>query len=141
MTTLALDSKNNLIAFGNFVTRSGIDAIVQDIKTLLLMWQGEYPFNLTKGLNYYDIVNKNSISLVKKEIRKRVMEDKRIINIQELSKLFGCEIVETYALKGQGTMEVAKTALKTAETKNGQYLENYRAEVKHFTVSYTFFSR
>lgn len=84
MTTLALDSKNNLIAFGSFVTRSGIDAIVQDIKTLLLMWQGEYPFNLTKGLNYYDIVNKNSISLVKKEITRRVMEDKRIINIQEL---------------------------------------------------------
>lgn len=84
MTTLALDSKNNLIAFGNFVTRSGVDAIVQDIKNLLLMWQGEYPFNLTKGLNYYDIVNQNSISLVKKEITRRVLEDKRIINIQEL---------------------------------------------------------
>lgn len=84
MTTLALDSKNNLIAFGSFVTRSGIDAIVQDIKTLLLMWQKEYPFNLTKGLNYYDIVNQNSVSLAKKEIARRVMEDKRIINIQEL---------------------------------------------------------
>lgn len=38
-----------------------------------------------------------------------------IINIQELSKLFGCEIIETSALKGQGTMEVARIALEAAE--------------------------
>ena len=56
------------------------------------------------------VIAMNMIDIVKKH--------GDIINIQELSKLFGCEIVETYALKGQGTMEVAKTALKTAETKN-----------------------
>ena len=88
MTTLALDSKNNLIAFGNFVTRDGINAIVQDIKTLLLMWQKEYPFNLQKGLNYYELVNQNSKSLVKKEITRRIYEDKRILNIQSLEVSF-----------------------------------------------------
>ncbi|TLD85815.1 hypothetical protein [Helicobacter sp. MIT 05-5294] len=88
MTTLALDSKNNLIAFGNFVTREGINAVVQDVKTLLLMWEKEYPFNLTKGLNYYDIVNQNSNSLVKREIARRILEDKRIINIQSLECSF-----------------------------------------------------
>ncbi len=38
-----------------------------------------------------------------------------IINISELSKVLGCEIVETSALKGQGTMEAAKAALKAVE--------------------------
>ena len=37
-----------------------------------------------------------------------------IINISELSKVLGCEIVETSALKGQETMEAAKAALKVA---------------------------
>ena len=38
-----------------------------------------------------------------------------IINISELSKVLGCEIVETSALKGQETMEAAKAALKAVE--------------------------
>ncbi len=52
------------------------------------------------------VIAMNMIDIVKKH--------GDIINIQELSKLFGCEIIETYALKGQGIMEVAKTALETA---------------------------
>lgn len=88
MTTLALDSKNNLIVFGNFVTRDGIDAIVQDIKTLLLMWEKEYPFNLTKGINYYDVVAQNSKSVVRSEVTRRILEDKRVLNIQELDVSF-----------------------------------------------------
>ena len=38
-----------------------------------------------------------------------------IINISELSKVLGCEIIETSALRGQGTMEAAKAALKAVE--------------------------
>lgn len=38
-----------------------------------------------------------------------------IINISELSEVLGCEIIETSALKGQGTMEAAKAALKAVE--------------------------
>ncbi len=38
-----------------------------------------------------------------------------IINIQEISKILGCKIIETSALKGQGTMEVAKAALEAVE--------------------------
>lgn len=106
-TTLALDSKNNLIVFGNFVTRSGIAAIVQDIKTLLLMWQKEYPFNLTKGLNYYELVNQNSNSLVKKEITRRILEDKRILNIAELEVSF-----ERQQLQIKATLETTEGIIK-----------------------------
>ncbi len=38
-----------------------------------------------------------------------------IINISELSKILGCKIIETSALKGQGTIEAAKAALEVVE--------------------------
>ena len=107
MTTLALDSKNNLIVFGSFVTRSGIDAVVQDVKNLLLMWQKEYPFNLTKGINYYELVSKNSNSLVKKEITSRILEDKRILNIAELNVSF-----EGQQLKISATLETTEGVIR-----------------------------
>lgn len=52
------------------------------------------------ALNMMDIVQKNG--------------DK--INIQKLSKSLGCEIIETSALKGIGSMEVATRALEIAKT-------------------------
>ncbi|WP_416861573.1 hypothetical protein [Helicobacter ganmani] len=107
MTTLALDSKNNLIVFGNFVTRSGIDAVAQDIKNLLLMWQKEYPFNLTKGINYYELVSQNSNSLVKKEITRRILEDKRILNIAEINVSF-----ERQQLKISATLETTEGVIR-----------------------------
>ncbi len=107
MTTLALDSKNNLIVFGNFVTRSGIDAVAQDIKNLLLMWQKEYPFNLTKGINYYELVSQNSNSLVKKEITRRILEDKRILNIAKINVSF-----ERQQLKISATLETTEGVIR-----------------------------
>lgn len=38
-----------------------------------------------------------------------------IIDIQELSKALGCKIIETSALKGNGTMEAAEAALEVVE--------------------------
>lgn len=38
-----------------------------------------------------------------------------IINIQELSKTLGCKMIETSALKGQGTMEAAQLALEVVQ--------------------------
>lgn len=41
-----------------------------------------------------------------------------VIDIKKLSKEIGCEIVETSALKGKGSMEAAEKALKLAQEKN-----------------------
>ena len=54
MQTLRLDKNNNLILGNSFDTLDGAEAIKQDIKTLLLMWITEYPFNINKGLNWYE---------------------------------------------------------------------------------------
>lgn len=52
------------------------------------------------------VIAMNMIDIVKKH--------GDIIDIQKLSKLFNCEIIETSALKGQGIMEAAQAALETA---------------------------
>ena len=51
MKTLKLDKNNNLTFSNNLETIENKDAIKQDIKTLLLMWLTEYPFNTNEGLN------------------------------------------------------------------------------------------
>ena len=49
------------------------------------------------------VIAMNMIDIVKKR--------GDIINISELSKILGCKIIETSALKAQGTIEAAKAAL------------------------------
>lgn len=53
------------------------------------------------------VIAMNMIDIVKKR--------GDIINISELSKILGCKIIETSALKGHGTIEAAKAALEVVE--------------------------
>lgn len=88
MQTLRLDKNNNLIFSNSFDTIDGAEAIKQDIKTLLLMWITEYPFNINKGLNWYELStynNKNDIIIAVKE---RLLQDKRIFNVVNLEVYF-----------------------------------------------------
>lgn len=84
MTTLQLDNNNNLVFQSNFLTLSGKEAIRQDIKNLLLMFKGEYPFNVEVGINYYDLLTWNNKDYIKNQIKERVLTDKRIKAIYNL---------------------------------------------------------
>lgn len=84
MTTLQLDNNNNLVFQNNFLTLSGKEAIRQDIKNLLLMFKGEYPFNIDMGINYYDLLTWNNKDYIKNQIKERVLTDKRIKAIYNL---------------------------------------------------------
>ncbi len=84
MKTFALDSNNNLIVTDRFNTKNGLEAIKQDIKTLLLMFNGEYPFDNRKGIKWYDTFLSNNTTQIKSEITKRILQDKRIKNIKNL---------------------------------------------------------
>lgn len=84
MTTLQLDNNNNLVFQNNFLTLSGKEAIRQDIKNLLLMFKGEYPFNIEIGINYYDLLTWNNKDYIKNQIKERVLTDKRIKAIYNL---------------------------------------------------------
>ena len=54
------------------------------------------------------------------------------INIKELSKKLGCEVVEISALKGTGIQEAAKAAVAAANSKNAAApVHKFAAEVEH----------
>ena len=84
METFYLDSNNNLVVTTDFLTKSGLEAIKQDVKTLLLMFQTENPLNLKEGLEWYDLLNKNNLILIQTRITQRLLEDNRIRNVRNM---------------------------------------------------------
>lgn len=85
MKSFALDSKNNLIISDRITTKSGVNAIKQDIKTLLLMFFNEYPFDRRKGIDWIDLTLRNNRVALKEAIIKRLLQDARIKNIKNLN--------------------------------------------------------
>ncbi|WP_291952709.1 hypothetical protein [Campylobacter sp.] len=85
MTTLQLDSKNNLMFNYNFLLLNKEKAIIQDIKNLLLMFKKEYPFNLEMGINWYEVASFNNKSFLTNVISERILEDVRIKAINEIA--------------------------------------------------------
>lgn len=84
MKSFALDSNNNLIVSNKITTKSGVNAIKQDIKTLLLMFFNEYPFDRRKGIDWIDLTLRNNRVALKEAIIKRLLQDTRIKNIKNL---------------------------------------------------------
>ena len=97
MTTLKIDKNNNLEFSNDFQTINSKEAIKQDIKTLLLMWLTEYPFNINQGLNWYQLStynNKNDIIIAVKD---RILQDKRILNVNSIEVYFNNNILSIEA--------------------------------------------
>ena len=97
MRTLKLDKNNNLTFSNDFQTIDSKEAIKQDIKTLLLMWVTEYPFNINQGLNWYQLSqynNKNDIIIAVKD---RILQDKRILNVNSIDVSFNNNLLSIEA--------------------------------------------
>ncbi|WP_299546118.1 hypothetical protein [uncultured Helicobacter sp.] len=84
MDTFYLDNNNNLIVTNDFVLKSGLEAIKQDAKTLLLMFQTENPLFLPEGIEWYNLANENNLSLMQNRVRQRLLEDDRIRNVKNI---------------------------------------------------------
>lgn len=67
------------------------------------------------AVNMIDIVRKNGDT----------------INVRELSRRFGCEVVEISALKGNGVMEAAEAAIKASKTGKTIPLHTFSGPVEH----------
>lgn len=76
-----LDSNNNIINNSNIVTVSDKDALVQDIKTLLYMYKGEYPYNTNKGIDYIAYLQNNDETGLLAAMQQRILEDTRVTNV------------------------------------------------------------
>ena len=76
-----LDSNNNIINNSNIITVSDKDALVQDIKTMLYMYKGEYPYNTSKGIDYINYMRNNDEQGLLAAIQSRILEDTRVTNV------------------------------------------------------------
>jgi len=85
MTTFKLDSNNNLEFESNFETLSGSEALIQDIRNLLLMFKGENPFDTSEGIDYYTLMQKGDLSAIKSAIVDRIKADSRVKTIQNVT--------------------------------------------------------
>ena len=78
MISFELDDKNNLVTGGNINTISGNAALIQDIKNALMMWRNEYPFDVTKGIDYAEFIKTQDKQALLFEIQKRITSDYRV---------------------------------------------------------------
>lgn len=76
-----LDSNNNIINNSSFIMVSGTPALVQDIKTLLYMYKGEYPYNTSKGIDYIEYMRNNDETGLLAAMQQRILEDTRVTNV------------------------------------------------------------
>lgn len=81
MTTLMLDSHNNIIAGDSFLTLQGTEALRQDVRTRLSMFLGEYPFNTTQGINYIGLLQDNNRDNIKNAIIAEIKKDSRVSQV------------------------------------------------------------
>lgn len=80
--SLMLDSDNNLLFGDNLFTIDGIDSVRQDVITRLGMWEGEYPYNVSEGVPYLDILQSANKNLFSTTLRQEVLKDDRIQNAE-----------------------------------------------------------
>lgn len=76
-----LDSKNNIVHNSNFILVSDKAALVQDIKTLLYMYKGEYPYNTNKGIDYIAYLQNDDETGLLAAMQTRILEDSRVSNV------------------------------------------------------------
>lgn len=80
-SSFKLDRNNNIINNSNFILVSEKAALVQDIKTLLYMYKGEYPYNINKGIDYIAYLQNDDETGLLAAMQTRILEDSRVSNV------------------------------------------------------------
>lgn len=84
MTSWKLDNNNNIEYLGDFLIIDDIDSVKQDIKNMLLMFQGEYPFDIRVGVPWLDLCVESDENLIKNAIIDRILEDDRVKSVTNI---------------------------------------------------------
>lgn len=98
--SLRIDENNNLLFGDNLFTIDDLESVVQDIRTRLSMWEGEYPYNTSEGVPYLDILRSANKNLFDATLRQEVLKDDRIQN---------AEVSVSRVKSGVATIEVRGT--------------------------------
>lgn len=104
MTTLRLDENNNLVVGESFLTLSGIEALIQDVRTRLQMFLGEYPFDTSKGVDYISLFQNNNKKEIENAIIAEIKKDKRVsqVIIENLDFTNGKITLNIKVINGEG---------------------------------------
>lgn len=104
MTTLRLDENNNLVVGESFLTLSGIEALIQDVRTRLQMFLGEYPFDTSKGVDYISLFQNNNKKEIENAIIAEIKKDKRVsqVIIENLDFTNGKLTLNIKVINGEG---------------------------------------
>ena len=105
MVTFALDNENNLIVGSELIIKNGNDALVQDIKTRLKMFMGEYPFDNSIYIDYISLIASNNQKDLENAIIAEVKKDTRVLEC----------VLESFSI----TNSTAKLSL-TIHTQSGE---------------------
>ena len=100
MVSFAVDDKGNLQVGSEIQTISGIDSLIQDIKTRLRLVQGEFHFDTTKGLPYFELLQNNSKANFERAVITEILKDDRVKT---------AEIITNEPLKGKLNLEIEIT--------------------------------
>ena len=84
MKTFKLNANNNLQFESNFEVLSGSEALIQDIRTLLLMFKGENPFDSSEGIDWYALMKKSDRNAILSAIKDRIKSDLRVKDISNI---------------------------------------------------------
>lgn len=76
--SIKVDENNNIIFGENFLTCEGNEALVQDIRNLLNLWLGEYPFDFTIGVDYLGMLRSNNLEILISQIQDIINTDSRV---------------------------------------------------------------
>lgn len=86
--SLKVDNSGNLQVGTEFKTVAGREALIQDIRTRLRLFQGEFHFDIDAGLPYIDMLHNNNRQTFENEIISEILKDSRVktarINNSEL---------------------------------------------------------
>lgn len=80
--SLKVDDKGNLQIGSEIQTINGIDSLIQDIRTRLRLVQGEYHFDTTQGLPYFDMFLFMTRASFEKRIIEEILKDDRVLNAE-----------------------------------------------------------
>ena len=76
--SIKVDENNNIIFGENFLTCEGNEALAQDIRNLLNLWLGEYPFDITIGVDYLGMLRSNNLEMLISQIQDIINDDNRV---------------------------------------------------------------
>lgn len=80
MSSLKLDSNNNLVTNNSFLEISGDEQLLQDCKNLISLWLKENPFNINEGIDYLGFLQDNNLKAIVDKITSLINSDERVNN-------------------------------------------------------------